>query len=215
MQLIEAAIIRVHTFMLFSLGLGLWAVGAALTMDADLPARLSRGESSALKELFDNHAGQLLTLAQRILKDRGEAEDVVQETFLEVWRRARQYDASRGQISTWMFVIARSRAIDRVRKRRSVSADLEQVVDSFAVDAYSHVQHKESSARVLSALELLPGEQRNVIELAFFEGLTQQQISERTGLPLGTIKTRMRLAMEKLARALSATPSISSAEKQP
>jgi RNA polymerase sigma-70 factor (ECF subfamily) len=201
MHVIEAALVRVHSLWALASSLLVCAVAAAIALDAELPMRLSRGDRGALKELFDRHAGQVLALAQRIVKDRSEAEDVVQETFLEVWRRAQQYDASRGQLSTWMFVIARSRAIDRVRRRRPGEATAAEQAD-FLADPFHEVQSRQVARQVLSALEALPSEQRGVIDLAFFEGLTQQEIAGRTGLPLGTVKTRMRLAMDKLARAI-------------
>jgi RNA polymerase sigma-70 factor, ECF subfamily len=205
MDFIEAAVVRVHSLVALVSSLLFCAVAAALTLDAELPVRLSRGDRGALKELFDRHAGQVFALAQRILKDRGEAEDVVQETFIEVWRRAQQYDASRGQLSTWMFVIARSRAIDRVRRRRSSESTAAEQADWAFADPFHHVQSKQAARQVLSALEELPDEQRSVIDMAFFEGLTQQEIAGRTGIPLGTVKTRMRLAMDKLARAITGT----------
>jgi RNA polymerase sigma-70 factor (ECF subfamily) len=202
MHFIEAALVRVHSLGALAFSLLVCAVAAALTLDAELPVRLSRGDRGALKELFDRHAGQVFALAQRILKDRSEAEDVVQETFIEVWRRAQQYDASRGQLSTWMFVIARSRAIDRVRRRRPSESTAAEQADWIA-DPFQEVQSKQAARQVMSALAELPGEQRDVIDLAFFEGLTQQEIAGRTGIPLGTVKTRMRLAMDKLARSIT------------
>jgi RNA polymerase sigma-70 factor (ECF subfamily) len=176
---------------------------AVLALGADLAVRLARGEQAALRELFQAHAGQVLTVARRIVRDPSEAEDVVQETFLEVWRRATQYDPSRSALSTWVLMIARSRAIDRVRaRRRPGSSDAAQEIAADD-DPLRDAESREARKHMLATLNTLPSEQRKVVELSFFEGLTQQEIAERMAVPLGTVKTRMRLAMDKLAQGLA------------
>jgi RNA polymerase sigma-70 factor, ECF subfamily len=140
----------------------------------------------------------------RIVRSRAEAEDVVQDTFVEVWRRAREYDGARGEISAWIMGMARSRCIDRLRRARvranyAARGEHHDVVTQ-AVD--ERVIESEHGARVHAALAKLPREQQTALSLAYFEGLTQQQVAEKLALPLGTVKTRIRLALEKLAKEL-------------
>ena len=158
----------------------------------------------ALRALYDACSGKIMAVALRLLGDRSEAEDVVQETFLEVWRRAAEYDPARATAETWAVVIGRSRALDRLRSRsaaaRAVSA---QALEPTSADpAPESAEGHEERARVRGALSALPPEQREALELACFEGLTQSEIAARTGQPLGTVKTRVRLAMEKIGAAL-------------
>jgi RNA polymerase sigma-70 factor, ECF subfamily len=177
----------------------------AVTFGPQLVERIARGDAAALRSAYDAHAGRVLALALRIMRSKAEAEDVVQDTFLEVWRRAGDYDASRGELSAWILSMARSRCIDRVRRAR-VRARYAQQVDpaphdgSAAVD--DSVAASEHGARIRQLLLSLPEEQRHALELAYFEGLTQQEIATRIGVPLGTIKTRLRLALEKLEKGL-------------
>ncbi len=158
-----------------------------------------------LRALYDACSGRVMAVALHMLRDRAEAEDVVQETFLELWRRAAEYDPSRGGREAWAVLIARSRALDRLRARGSAA----RAVERAAADPPEPVpvpvelaEGLERDARVRRALAALPAEQRQAIELAFFGGLSQGEIAARTGAPLGTVKTRVRLAMEKLAAQL-------------
>jgi RNA polymerase sigma-70 factor (ECF subfamily) len=147
-------------------------------------------------------------VALRILNSRSDAEEVLQETFLEVWRRAREFDPGRGGLETWVMTIARTRAIDRRRTLSTmarVAADVATrppPVSAAPVDPSEAAEQGQERARVAAALRELPPEQREVVELAYFEGLSQREIAERTGDPLGTVKTRARLALEKLATLL-------------
>lgn len=167
-----------------------------------------RGEAvdrgQALRSLYDVCAGKVMAIALRLLGDRGEAEDVVQETFLELWRRAAEYDPSRASPVTWAVMIGRSRALDRLRARSSAArvATAQAAEPGRADPAPGPLEMSEEQRRVREALATLPPEQREVIELAYFEGLVQSEIAARTGQPLGTVKTRVRLAMEKLVGAL-------------
>jgi RNA polymerase sigma-70 factor (ECF subfamily) len=158
----------------------------------------------ALRALYDLCSGKVMAIALRLLGDRAEAEDVVQETFLELWRRTADYDPTRASPATWAVVIGRSRALDRLRARSSAArvatAQAAEPVD--ADPGPQPVEVREDQRRVREALSVLPPEQREVIELAYFEGLVQSEIAARTGQPLGTVKTRVRLAMEKLQLAL-------------
>jgi RNA polymerase sigma-70 factor, ECF subfamily len=159
----------------------------------------------ALRALYEHCSGKIMAVALKLLGDRAEAEDVVQETFLELWRRAAEYDPTRASPATWAVMIGRSRALDRLRARSSAArVAAAQVVDPAGADPGrpEPVEAREEQQRVKSALATLPPEQREVIELAYFEGLVQSEIAARTGQPLGTVKTRVRLAMEKLDLAL-------------
>lgn len=163
---------------------------------------IDRGQ--ALRALYDLCSGRVMAVALKLLGDRAEAEDVVQETFLELWRRAADYDPSRASPATWAVMVGRSRALDRLRARSSAArVATAQAAEPVSADpAPQPVEVREEQERVRSALSTLPPEQREVIELAYFEGLAQTEIAARTGQPLGTIKTRVRLAMEKLETAL-------------
>ena len=176
--------------------------------DVALVRRVASRDQAALGELYDRYGGLLLGLATRVLGGPGEAEEVVQETFVQVWSQARSYDPNRSSVSTWLVLLGRSRAIDRLRSRRAG----ERAGEAFRLEAPTHaspsapadVLFRERRQRVREELDALPGEQRQVLELAFYEGLTQTEIAERTGIPLGTVKTRTLLAMKKLRAALRA-----------
>ena len=171
--------------------------------DRALVARIEGRDADALAALYDRHAARLMGLAHRILGDTGEAEEVLQEVFLYVWRSASSFDASRGTVLAWLLVVTRSRAIDRVRSRRPMSRAVRQDLDEISntpaaqdVEADSATRQWESLCR--SAIADLPADQRRVLELAYFGGLTHQEIAEKTSTPLGTVKTRARLGLMKL-----------------
>jgi RNA polymerase sigma-70 factor, ECF subfamily len=171
--------------------------------DRALVARIEGRDADALAALYDRHGSRLMGLASRILGETGEAEEVLQEVFLYVWRSASSFDASRGTVLAWLLVVTRSRAIDRVRVRRpgprGAVRDLEELSNrpgSQDVEADSASRQWESLCR--SAIAELPADQRRVLELAYFGGLTHQEIAEETATPLGTVKTRVRLGLMKL-----------------
>ena len=175
--------------------------------DAVLLRLVAERRPEALSVLYDRHASTLLALARRILGDTGEAGDVVQEVFLHVWNHASRYDASRSSFSTWLVLITRSRAIDRLRHRGVVERTHEaahqgQPAGHASPEAAEAVFLRERRERVRRELDNLPPEQRQVLEMAFYEGLTQTEIAARADLPLGTVKTRTLLAMKKLRNAL-------------
>jgi RNA polymerase sigma-70 factor (ECF subfamily) len=147
-----------------------------------------------------------MAIAFRLLHDRAEAEDVVQETFLEVWKRAKQYEPERGGAAAWIATIARSRAIDRLRAHgrsaRAVQGTAGEPKEPVEPTGLEMTAQRRDRERVLGALSSLPPEQRLVIELAYFDGMTQTEIAAHTREPLGTVKTRVRLAMAKLADLL-------------
>ncbi len=174
--------------------------------DDELLTRIASGDQRALRKLYDRCAGQCLALALRIVRERREAEEVVQEAFLEVWKRAGDFDPRRGAAVAWLLQIARTRAIDRVRTRgavdRMVTSVAQEPSPPPAPAALELVEARRRRDRVKSALDRLPENQRACIELAYFEGLTQREIAERTGDPLGTVKTRVRTALQRLATLL-------------
>jgi len=173
--------------------------------DAQLVAAVAAGERSGLAALYDRYAGILFALALRIVRDRREAEDLLHDVFLEVWRTAKDYDPGRGRVRTWLTIRMRSRALDqqksaRVSRNAGDDSILERVVDEASDPAAS-----PDRARVRSALADLPGEQRQVLELAYFEGLSCSEIASRIDVPIGTVKSRVAAALGKLRHTLGAS----------
>lgn len=178
--------------------------------DVALIRRMCDADETALGALYDRWMRSLYSLVVHLLKDPDEAEDVVEETFWQAWRKASSYEPSRGAVSTWLLTIGRRRALDRLRakaRRRedSLTRDGRVLAEmpSAAPDPSQTAEGAERRMYVLAALRELPEEQREVLELGYFQGLTQTEIAEATGQPLGTVKTRMRLAMQKLREPLS------------
>ena len=176
-------------------------IASAVSDDA-LIDRIGKGDADALALLYDRHASRVLGLTTRILGDRDEAEDVLQEVFLQVWRSPRQYDAERGSAGTWLLVLVRSRAIDRLRSLRRRGHGRHVPIDGEPLasgeDLERAAESSQEGAAVRRALAELPDEQRRALELAYFGGYTQTEIAELTGAPLGTVKTRLRQGMMKL-----------------
>ena len=171
--------------------------------DIGLIARIVARDSTAVGELYDRHSRLLYGLILRILKERGEAEEMLQEVFVQVWTRADTYNVQLGTPIAWMVRIARNRAIDRlrantVRTRTAETAPLPPPVESPEARAVMSEQERA----VARALQALPPDQRQLIEQAYFVGLTQSELATRFGLPLGTVKTRVRTGMMTLKRDL-------------
>jgi len=181
----------------------------AQTSDIELLHAVARSEEGALTALYDRYRLILFGLLVRILNSREEAEDVLQEVFLQVWRNAADFDEERGRPFTWLVTLTRSRGIDRLRvlaarQRLNDSAALE--VSAEVSDAVADTLHAEQSEIIARALASLPAEQRRALKLAYFEGLTQSEIAARLGSPLGTVKTRMRAGMTTLRELLADQP---------
>jgi RNA polymerase sigma-70 factor, ECF subfamily len=179
--------------------------------DFEAIRRVARGDGEALAALYDRHSRAIYSLVLRVLGDTREAEEVVQDVFAQAWRQASRYDTSRGAVVAWLLMMARSRAIDRLRARRGLPAaagDNESalgVLSDPSAGPERAALTAERCTRVRQALESLPLVQRLAIELAFFEGLTHVEIADRLELPLGTIKTRIRLGLMKLKDAFLET----------
>lgn len=178
----------------------------AQTADVEFLKAVARGDEQALAQLYDRYRGILFGLLMRILNSREEAEDVLQEVFLQVWRRAGDFDEKRGRPFTWLVTLARSRGIDRLRslgaRDRVAQASARETSDEIS-DAASDTFRSEQRELVTRALALLPEEQQGPLTLAYFDGLTQSEIAAKLGAPLGTVKTRMRAGMIKLRELLS------------
>jgi RNA polymerase sigma-70 factor, ECF subfamily len=172
--------------------------------DDELIAAIARGDHAALLMLYDRYGRIAYGLAYRILGDPGAAEEAVQDAFLRVWRRAATFDPerARGAVRAWLLTIVHHCAIDLVRRRAGappVVAGLDEIAERQAVpDAWSDVSGRLEQERVRTAVATLPGDQRRAIELAYFDGLTHREIAERDGLPLGTVKGRLRLGLRRL-----------------
>ena len=179
--------------------------------DEFLAARVARGDATALEALYNRYASTVLGVALKVIGDQGAAEDVLQETFWRVWRSAATFQSQRGSFTSWLFRIARNLAIDAYRRRnvRPQSMldadDAESVLDKTPdpdADVAEQTQAILKNRQVRNALTALPQVQRQVIELAYFFGMTRQEIAEATGEALGTIHTRARLGLQKLREEL-------------
>lgn len=176
--------------------------------DVELLRSIASGDAESLVALYDRYGRLAFGLAYRILGDAPAAEEVVQDAFMRVWRQAARFDPSRGAVRSWLLSIVHNRSIDLLRgregRRRSESG-LEGIERTLAEpDVWGEVALTLRRERVRHAVAALPAEQRSAIELAYFDGLTHSEIAERTGIPLGTIKSRLRLGLKKLHDALTA-----------
>jgi RNA polymerase sigma-70 factor, ECF subfamily len=177
--------------------------------DEDLMERVSNGDASAFEIIVDRHSNVAFSLAYRMCGRRGMAEDIVQESFLSLWRSGARYDRSRGSVRSWVLGVVHNRAIDLFR-RDSVRTS-KDVVDDGAVERLpaaetteGEAERRDEASQVRTALSGLPEDQRKVIELAYFGGFSHSQIAEMLGLPAGTVKGRMRLGLTKLRVQLQA-----------
>lgn len=174
--------------------------------EENIAAMLADGAPAGIEALYDAYGTLVYTIALRILSDAHAAEDVVQECFLSVWRNTEAYQAGRGSLKAWVCGIARNRAIDRLRKSRNQRFDIpiDGAVDQPAVaDTWAEVAAELNRQEIREALESLPPDQRHTIEMAYYGGFSQTEISEAMGVPLGTVKGRARLALRRLRGELS------------
>jgi RNA polymerase sigma-70 factor (ECF subfamily) len=176
--------------------------------DADLVARLQRREPQALGDLYDRYGRLAYSLILRVVRDTGIAEDLVQETFLRVWNRVQAFDGQKGAIGPWLLAVARNRAIDYLRSaggRERNAVEFEETDHpALYIDMEQGILASDKARRVKRAVEKLSAQQRQVIELAYFEGLSQTEMAERMGQPLGTVKTWVRTALKNLRDELGA-----------
>src|SRR6266571_1562784 len=180
--------------------------------DEQLMQRISYRDLQAFRALYSRYANLVYSTSLRVVRDSQIAEDMVQEIFLRIWRKQQSYMRQRGRFLTWLTSVARNRAVDEIRSRNrrfrhETASPEEQERELPAADAEDPALSAELADQrrlILAALAGIPFEQRQVIELAYFGGLTQQEISERLSQPLGTVKTRIRLGMQKLRTALTA-----------
>jgi RNA polymerase sigma-70 factor (ECF subfamily) len=177
--------------------------------DEDLMTLVERKRADAFEVLYDRHGGAAYSLAHRIVGDRGVAEDVTQEAFLSLWRSGARYDVARGSVRSWMLGIVRNRAIDALRRAAGpapkLDLDDEALLDTRASEELTEAEaiKRETSRRLRGVLSELPREQSEVIGLAYFGGFTHAEIAEMLGMPLGTVKGRMRLGLEKIRAGLA------------
>jgi RNA polymerase sigma-70 factor (ECF subfamily) len=184
-------------------------VNAEHDVDARLAERIRAGQAEALGELYDRYASMALGTALRVVGDREEAEDIVHDAFVAVWRKIDRFDAGRGSLRAWLMTVVRNRAIDRVRGRRSSidvdDADERSLLRTGPNPTWEEALRNASAVEVRGALDTLPPEQRRAIELAFFEGYTYREVAELMRVPHGTASGRLRLGLAKLRDALAGT----------
>lgn len=176
--------------------------------DLTLVTQIAQRQQSALSQLYDRYARIVYAIAYRSLGSVEESEEVVLDVFAQVWRSADRYDARKGKADTWLFMMVRSRILDRLRSRQratkiedaSIQAEIQTT--KVSVDPVEEVFISERRTQVIAALKQLPDEQRQVIELVYYQGLSHREIAEQTGLSLGTVKTRIRLGLNKLQTIL-------------
>jgi RNA polymerase sigma-70 factor, ECF subfamily len=175
----------------------------ATSSDSVLIQRIVARDESALAALYDKYAGMLGSMLNRIVRDSQAAEEILQDVFHQLWRAPERFDASRGSLPGWLLVIARNRAISRLRKKNPASGDeLTEATVVLPSNLESALSQKQMLGRVRDAMVGLPAEQRAAVELAYFEGMTHTEIAAKTGDPLGTVKTRLRMVMETLRHTL-------------
>ena len=165
--------------------------------DMRLVARVRSGDQQAVSELYGRYSMLVYSVALRILQDTGAAEDLLQDVFLQLWRKPDAFDSSRGSLAAWLAVIARHRAIDRLRKRRP-ETDIEDCVIASATDLGNETERSLVIEKVRVVMNEMSPDRRTAMEMAFFQGLTHTEIAEKTGEPLGTIKTRIRSGLQTL-----------------
>lgn len=174
--------------------------------DQELIALVKKRDKAAFRQVYSRFSQIVFNLAYRILKDREEAEEVVQEIFLQIWNKADSYDSDRGALSTWIINISRNKSIDRLRTlgHRSQNTELNEERLNSKFDFSRIIENREENRKVLrEALDTLPQEQRIAIEMVYFEGFTHEETAQKLGEPVGTVKTRIRLGVMKLKQKIA------------
>jgi len=168
-------------------------------LDQDLVRAIAGGDQASLGRLYDRYSGLVYSVALRVLRDTAAAEEILQDIFMQLWQKASQFDAERGSLPAWLLVMTRNRAISRLRRRDPISeATIEEASASLPYRLDNFLIQQELLGKVRMAMDGLPVSQRETLELAYFEGLSHSEIAERTGEPLGTIKTRLRSGVQML-----------------
>jgi RNA polymerase sigma-70 factor (ECF subfamily) len=171
--------------------------------DTTMLTRIGQRDENAMEAIFRRYSGPVYSVALRVLRDTGQAEDILQEVFLQLWRKPAAFVQNRGSLGAWLVVIARNRAID-VLRRRKPSDSVDDVVLTSPINVADEAERNIALQRVRGVIANLPEEQRRTLDLAYFEGLSHTEIASRTGDPLGTVKTRIRQALITLRKALEA-----------
>ena len=177
--------------------------GSVAESDMSLLSRVMAKDQQAMTILFDRYAGMAYSVALRVLKDTGQAQDVMQEVFFQIWREPDSYVQGRGSLGAWLAVVTRNRAVD-VLRRRKPSDPVDSVVLASDVNLASEVERNRMMDKVRNILKSLPAEQQMSLEMAYFQGLSHSEIAAQTGDPLGTVKTRIRSALMSLRKAMQA-----------
>lgn len=175
---------------------------SSATSDWSLLKRIARKEEEALSALYDRYSGLVFSTAKRVLQQTGEAEEVLQDVFYQLWRTADRFDPAKGSLAGWLLVAARNRAISKLRRKTHQSGELDEDGVHLAVPLESYAAQNLLLEKVRAVMASLPDGQREALEYAYFEGMSHSEIAEKTGQPLGTIKTRLRSAMEMLKKVL-------------
>lgn len=178
------------------------AASNMVSPDAMLVSAIRSGDEQAMAQLYERYSGIVYSVALRILGDTGAAEDILQEVFMQLWRSPDMFEATRGSLPGWLAVVTRNRAIDSLRKRRP-ETEITDVIVSIEPDLAGSAQSTRALEKIRSALGGMPAPQRSALEMAFFDGLTHTEIAEKTGEPLGTIKTRIRAGLLTLRKAFN------------
>ncbi len=169
--------------------------------DSFLLGRIQRGDEGAVATLYDRYSKVVYSVALRVLRDPAAAEDVLQDIFMQIWRKPDSFISTRGSLAGWLAVIARNRSIDSLRRRKPQDS-VDEVVLSSSFNLAEESERNIMMERARSVMTGLPAEQRKVLEMAFFDGLTHSEIAELTGDPLGTVKTRIRAGLLVLRKAM-------------
>jgi RNA polymerase sigma-70 factor (ECF subfamily) len=179
------------------------AGGSDVDSDKSLMERVRAREQRAMTVVFDRYAGLVYSVALRVLNDSGQAEDVMQEIFFQLWRNPDSFSFLKGSLGTWLAVVARNRAIDQLRQRRP-SEPVDEIALASPTNLENEAERNTMMQRVRGILKEMPEDHQRSLEMAFFEGMTHSEIAEKTGQPLGTIKTRIRSALISLRKRLEA-----------